>query len=525
MRQTLFYIPTEIFGVPLFRFGVLFWAVLLFFLWRILRGLLAAKRSDDWASDLVVGAIALVIVALVAPSLDRGSGLPVRGYGVFLMLGIVAASIFAIVRGRKLWNIPPELIISIVVVEVVSGILGARIFYVAEYWRSFIIADPGSGIDWRATVWNVLNLTQGGLVVFGSIIGGILTTLIYLRMKRLPLLATMDIFAPALMIGIAIGRIGCFMNGCCFGGVCDAVPPGVVFPAASPSHYYQMEHGLVSLGGFNLFVPEQDGGGEGETLFHLKGKDEGLMAPSRGEPIMVESVDQGSAPDLAGLKPGMTILRAGVVVPLKGEPTSGEIDRAAMYSLVGTRGFLSLLYDNGFPTRFPYLVLDVTDPPAEDAREPAAESETADTETAESETTGEAGAEKGEDKAESAPPKPHRIAFHPGPFEVRAVHPTQLYSSAVALLLALFLCLAGRFVRKDGFVFGLMLVCYPVCRFLIELFRTDEPSFAGTGLSVSQCVSVFVLVIGLGIILCSLTRKGPPAFEGIFPPEGDEAET
>ena len=523
MRQTLFYIPTEIFGVPLFRFGILFWAVLLFFLWRILRGLLAAKKSDDWASDLVVGAIALAIVALVAPSLDRGNGLPVRGYGVFLMLGIVTASIFAIVRGKKLWNIPPELIISIVVVEVVSGILGARIFYVAEYWRSFLIAGPAGGIDWRATVWNVLNLTQGGLVVFGSIIGGIVTTLVYLRVKKLPLLATMDIFAPALMIGIAIGRIGCFMNGCCFGGVCGAVPPGVVFPPASPPHFYQMEHGLVSLGGFNLFLPEQDGGGEGETLFHLKGTDEGLMAPSRGEPMMVESVDRGSAPEQAGLRPGMTILRAGVLVPLKGDPAPGEINRTVMYSPVGTRGFLSLLYDNGFPTRFPWLVLDVTDPSAEGAPDAASESEFAGANPGAAES--ESDAEKSGEKAEPAPPKPHRIAFHPGPFEVRAVHPTQLYSSAVALLLAAFLCFAGRFVKKDGFVFGLMLVGYPVCRFLIELFRTDEPSFAGTGLSVSQCVSLFVLAIGLGILLFSLTRKGPPAFEGMFPPEGDEAET
>ena len=514
MRQTLFYIPTELFGVPLFGTGILFWVVLLFFVWRIGKNLFGSKKTDDWVSDLVVGGISLAIVAFVAPALDRGSGLPVRGYGVFLMLGIVTASVFAILRGKKLWNIPPELIISIVVVEVVSGIVGARIFYVAEYWRSFLIADQLGGIDWGATIWSLLNLTQGGLVVFGSIIGGIATTLIYLRVKKLPLLATMDIFSPALMIGIAIGRIGCFMNGCCFGGVCDTVPPGVIFPVASPPHLCQMERGLVSLGGFNLFVPEQDGESQDETLFHLKGKNEGLMAPSRGEPIMVESVDQGSAPDLAGLKPGMTVLRAGVLVPLKGEPAPSEIDRTPMYSLVGTRGFLSLLYDNGFPTRFPYLVLDVTDPPAGDLQEEAVESENSDTET-----------ETNDGQPDSSPKESRRIAFHPGPFEVRAVHPTQLYSSAAALLLAVFLCVAGNHVKKDGFVFGLMLVCYPVCRFLIEQVRTDEPSFAGTGLSVSQCVSVFVFCVGLGVIVYSLTRKGPPAFEGMFPPEGDEAKT
>ena len=506
MRQTLFFVPTEFFGVPLFGVGILFWLIAAYFLWRIVRNMLGRRNSGELVGDIAIGAVALAIVVWIAPALDFGRGLPVRGYGVFLMLGIVTASLFAILRAKKKWNIPPELIVSIVLVEVISGIIGARVFYVTEYWQSFVVRDPGQGVDLGATIRGILNLTQGGLVVFGSIIGGIVTTLVYLRIKKLPLLATMDIFAPALMIGIAVGRLGCFMNGCCFGAICDAAPPGVVFPVGSPAHYHQMEHDQASLGGFNLFPPNAEDGAQNETLFHLKKKDEGLMAAS-AEPITVESVDAESAPEEAGLRPGMTILRAGALFPAGEEPTDAEIEKTPMITPVGTRGFLSFLYGTGFPVRAPYLVLDVTGPPGAEGEDAEAEK-----------NAGENGTEK------SAAPKSRRIVFRPGPFDVRAVHPTQLYSSALAILLAAFLCLADRLVRKDGFVFALMLICYPVCRFLIELVRTDEPSFMGTGLSVSQCVSLLTLLVGAALMVYALSRRGAPAFEGMFPPTDDEAK-
>ncbi|MBO7725487.1 MAG: prolipoprotein diacylglyceryl transferase [Thermoguttaceae bacterium] len=518
MRQTLFFIPTELFGVPLFGVGILFWLVVVYFLWRIVRNMLTERNTGELVSDILIGAVALAIVVWIAPSLNFGRGLPIRGYGVFLMLGIVVASLFTIHRAKKKWNIPPELIVSIILVEVVSGIIGARIFYVAEYWQSFVVHDPGRAVDLGATIRGILNLTQGGLVVFGSIIGGIVTTLVYLRIKKLPLLATMDIFSPALMIGIAIGRLGCFMNGCCFGAICDVTPPGVVFPVASPAHYYQMEHGQASLGGYNVFLPTETPDEQSETLFHLKKRDEGLMAAS-AEPVMVESVDADSAPEEAGLRPGMTILRVGALTPLKGEPTPDEVKKTAMVTPVGTRGFLEYLYNTGFPVRALYLVLDVTDPPG------------AEEENAQTDDKGEsAGADAEKNAADNAPekpdpPKPRRLVFRPGPFDVRAVHPTQLYSSALAFLLAAFLCFADRLVRKDGFVFALMLICYPVCRFLIEMVRTDEPSFMGTGLSVSQCVSLLTLLAGAALMIYSLSRHGAPAFEGMFPPVDDEAKS
>ena len=498
MCQTLFYVPVKVFGVPLFGFGILFWIIAAILVWRSAYSLLITKQMGDFWSDLLVGFAAVFIVAVVAPKLNMGAGLPVRGYGVFLMLAIVVSAVFVIFRAKRKWNIPPEIVISIIVIQVIFGLIGARLFYVVEYWNHFVLYDPAGHLRLAATLVNIINLTQGGLMVFGSIIVGSLATLVYLRKKKLPVWGTMDIFAPALMLGIAIGRIGCFMNGCCFGAVCDAAPTGIVFPVASPSHLHQMEHGKASLGGFNLFLPEPEETGE-KSLFHIKKNSEGLLAPpKKGEQIVVESVDQGSNPEKAGLKPGMTILRTGVLWPAGAEPTQEEIRAVPMVTPLGTRGFLSFLYDNGFPVRTPFLVLDLKLPAEEAAPEENAEQ-----------------------------PKLKRIAFLPGPFEVRAVYPTQLFSTLCGLILCVLLVfldrtLISKYIRRDGVLFALMLIFYSVCRFLIELLRTDESSFMGTGLSISQCVSLLVFFLSTALLILMLLRPARFGYEGLFPPAAKE---
>ena len=330
MRQTLFYIPPEIFGIPLFGPGLLFWLIIAFIVWRLIRALFITKNNADFWGDAVVGLVAVVMVALVAPALNlNGRGLPVRGYGVFLMLAVLFATTLAIWRGKKKWNIPPETLLSVAIIQVVAGLLGARIFYVLEYWPEFIDRGVDGTVRLGSTIGRMVNLTQGGLVVFGSIIGGVVATILYLRAKKLPIWGTLDLFAPALMLGIAIGRIGCFMNGCCFGAVCDSVPPGVTFPIASPAHLHQMELGEVSLGGFRLAAPKMNEEGD-VGLFRIKSADQGLLAPPDGEPILVEGVEPGSNPETAGLEKGMKILRVGMVRPVSGVATPEEIRGVAM---------------------------------------------------------------------------------------------------------------------------------------------------------------------------------------------------
>ena len=103
---------------------------------------------------------------------------------------------------------------------VVCGILGARLFYVAFYAPDYFMANP----------WTVFDLRTGGLVFYGGLLGGLLGALGYIRKKRLSFWNLADILAPFLALGYSIARIGCFLNGCCYGKPTE-LPWGMVFPS------------------------------------------------------------------------------------------------------------------------------------------------------------------------------------------------------------------------------------------------------------------------------------------------------
>jgi phosphatidylglycerol:prolipoprotein diacylglycerol transferase len=121
----------------------------------------------------------------------------------------------------------------------VAGLIGARAFYVIEYWNEF--QRP----TLRETLARILNFTQGGLVVYGALFGGVAVGIIFVRRRRLPVLAMTDLVSPSLMIGLALGRLGCLLNGCCFGGVCESQAPRIRFPIGSPPYVQQLEQGRL----------------------------------------------------------------------------------------------------------------------------------------------------------------------------------------------------------------------------------------------------------------------------------------
>jgi hypothetical protein len=94
------------------------------------------------------------------------------------------------------------------------------------------------------------------------------------------------------------------------------------------------------------------------------------------------------------------------------------------------------------------------------------------------------------------------------------VHPTQFYSTIDALILCLLLLCYDRFRRRDGELTALMLTVYPITRFLIERLRTDEKAIWGTGLHISQCISLGLLAAAVCLWIYVLRRPGKLAFEG-----------
>lgn len=137
-----------------------------------------------------------------------GEGLPVFGYGLLLMLGFVSGLLLAIFRARKA-GLPKNAVLDVGLIAIAAGVIGARLaFLLIDYQPT----DGGYG-NWRewVAVW------QGGLTVQGGVALALLAAWIYLRWKNIPVGKMLDVYAPSLALGMGFGRIGCLMNGCCWG--------------------------------------------------------------------------------------------------------------------------------------------------------------------------------------------------------------------------------------------------------------------------------------------------------------------
>jgi len=92
------------------------------------------------------------------------------------------------------------------------------------------------------------------------------------------------------------------------------------------------------------------------------------------------------------------------------------------------------------------------------------------------------------------------------------VHPTQIYSTIDALLICIVLLAYDPFCRRDGALFALMINIYAVTRYLIEILRTDEAPISGTGMSISQNISLVLLVLVAALWFYILRRSIGRAF-------------
>jgi phosphatidylglycerol:prolipoprotein diacylglycerol transferase len=240
---TLFHIPSRIelagLSLPLLGWGLLLavWAVisvaaLAWTGWR--QGMATAVRS---LTPPLAGSGAIIAWGL--PALDDGQGVPIRGYGVMLLAAAAAGTWLSIVRGRAV-GIDADTIVGLGLEVFLAGLIGARLFYVIEYHEQFF--PPGRSL--LAAIPAVLNIAAGGLVVFGAVPTAALAAWWFARRRRLPLLQLADCIAPGLLVGLALGRIGCFLNGCCYGGLCD-LPWAMRFPAGSPPWFDQVSRGLL----------------------------------------------------------------------------------------------------------------------------------------------------------------------------------------------------------------------------------------------------------------------------------------
>lgn len=156
------------------------------------------------------------------PILVKLGPLTLYSYGVLLVVAFVVTTWQAVRAARRLpptlVAIGPEQLVDFSCVALLGGLLGGRLLYVLLEW------------DWFAnSPLTIFAIWQGGLVWYGGFLGGVVTAWLYTRAKRLVFLRVMDQFIPFLSLGHAIGRIGCFFNGCCYGKPTDGWW-GVTFP-------------------------------------------------------------------------------------------------------------------------------------------------------------------------------------------------------------------------------------------------------------------------------------------------------
>lgn len=143
------------------------------------------------------------------PELFSIGPLTIHTYGLLVALGILAGVSLAEHLHRRTGG-KPGFMVDISFIVVLSGLLGARLIFVAVSWRYFA-ANP----------LEILMLWKGGLVFYGGLLGGIAGLFACIRIYSLSTSLMLDIGAPAIALGHAMGRLGCFSAGCCYGKTTD----------------------------------------------------------------------------------------------------------------------------------------------------------------------------------------------------------------------------------------------------------------------------------------------------------------
>jgi len=154
-------------------------------------------------------------------------GIPVYGYGAMVFLGFAFGAWSALRRARSV-GIDPEVIWDLLTWFFVAGIGGARLFYLVQKRDEVFAGVHGL----REFIFKIVNLTDGGLVLLGGVTAVVIATLIFCHLRKIPTMLLADVLVPSFFIGLGFGRIGCLLNGCCFGDRCE-LPWAIHFPEGS----------------------------------------------------------------------------------------------------------------------------------------------------------------------------------------------------------------------------------------------------------------------------------------------------
>jgi phosphatidylglycerol---prolipoprotein diacylglyceryl transferase len=182
----------------------------------------------------------------VHPEIFQWGFIHIRSYGLLLAVAFLAGTWIGLREARRL-GLDEDRLVTVILVSLITSVLGARALYVMEHVEVF-----------RRGWVNALAIWEGGLTLYGGIVAGTVGGLMTARRLGMPMWTVADALAPSIALGTMFGRVGCFLNGCCYGRP-TSLPWGVVYPPESfaglefgptPIHPAQL---YLALGGLLLF--------------------------------------------------------------------------------------------------------------------------------------------------------------------------------------------------------------------------------------------------------------------------------
>lgn len=161
----------------------------------------------------------------------------VHWYGIIIALGVLLAVLYARhVAARE--NENKDIIVDLVLYAIPVSVIFARTYYVAFSWESY-----------KDNLFDIFKIWEGGIAIYGAIIGAVLTAFIFFKIKKMNVLKMFDICSLGLIIGQIIGRWGNFVNGEAHGGECS-YPWGMSINGSAAVHPTFLYESLWNLIGF-----------------------------------------------------------------------------------------------------------------------------------------------------------------------------------------------------------------------------------------------------------------------------------
>lgn len=190
--------------------------------------------------------------------------LTLHSYGLLLALAFLAGTI-VIERLAAPRGLDRDAVLDCALVIMAAAVVGSRAFYVLSHLD-----------DYRGNWWSVLAVWEGGLTFYGGVLLAAPAGFLCMARRKLPVWTMSDLIAPAFALGIGLGRLGCFLNGCCYGKP-SHLPWAVMFPAGSaagsmgcalqPTQLYESAFGFAMFALLLRLVPRRHFPGQLLCLF------------------------------------------------------------------------------------------------------------------------------------------------------------------------------------------------------------------------------------------------------------------